>query len=455
MRPRDKRLSADDALRSSARILLCLIFVATTASTQSAPILSAQSGPTSGQTLSGERLSVEQAVRAALAQNLAFRAELERIPVAEGQLRQAGLIPNPFLTSTGATDRFYANEGESGWSVGIQQELETAGKRHYRSLTARRDLDRVRHETESTQRDLIARTQKAYFTLVFAERDLNLARETSAILRRFVDLNAERVKVGEAPGVELNLSKIELARSQRNEQEFERRYRGAMASLNLLMGRPPAVSVIATSDFAAPLSLPPDDELLDYGLQHRAEVLAADSNVEARTNAVRLARALRFPNLTLGAGYQQQNSIIGGSSAAGQASQILRRNEQLAFQATLPLTLFNRNQGNVASADYERRAAEETARYARNVVENEISIALANYRSRVLTRTLYEESVLPQLQRNVDAIQESYRLGNENIFAVIQVQRTFFDARHEYIQTLLDLELDRIDLEKATGRPLR
>jgi cobalt-zinc-cadmium efflux system outer membrane protein len=455
MRPRDKRLSGDDALRSSARILLCLIFVATTASTQSAPILSAQSGPTSGQTLSGERLSVEQAVRTALAQNLAFRAELERIPVAEGQLRQAGLIPNPFLTSTGATDRFYANEGETGWSAGIQQELETAGKRHYRSLTARSDLDRVRHETESTQRDLIARTQKAYFTLVFAERDLNLARETSAILRRFVDLNAERVKVGEAPGVELNLSKIELARSQRNEQEFERRYRGAMASLNLLMGRPPAVSVIATSDFAAPLSLPPDDELLDYGLQHRPEVLAADSNVEARTNAVRLARALRFPNLTLGAGYQQQNSIIGGSSAAGQASQILRRNEQLAFQATLPLPLFNRNQGNVASADYERRAAEETARYVRNVVENEISIALANYRSRVLTRTLYEESVLPQLQRNIDAIQESYRLGNENIFAVIQVQRTFFDARHEYIQTLLDLELDRIDLENATGRPLR
>ena len=456
MRPTDKQLSGDDALRSSARIFLCLIFVATTASTQSAPLSSAQSGPTSGQTPSGERLSVEQAVRAALAQNLALRAELERIPVAEGQLRQAGLIPNPFLTSTGTTDRFYNNEGENGWSVGVQQELETAGKRHYRSLTARGDLDRVRHETESTQRDLIARTHRAYFTLVFAERDLSLARETSVILRRFVDLNAERVKVGEAPGVELNLAKIELARSQRNEQELERRYREATAGLNLLMGRPPAVSVVPTSDFAAPLSLPPDQELLDYGVQHRPEVLAADSNVEARTTAVQLARALRFPNVTLGAGYQQQNSIIGGSgsSVTGPSNTLLRA-QQLAFQATLPLPLFNRNQGNVTSADYERRAAEETARYVRNVVENEISIALANYRSRVLTRTLYEESVLPQLQRNVDAIQESYRLGNENIFAVIQVQRTFFDTRHEYIQTLLDLELDRIDLERATGRPLR
>ena len=150
----------------------------------------------------GERFSVEQAVQAALAQNLALRAELERIPVAEGQLRQAGLIPNPVMTATDTSDRYFGNEGEGDRSAGIQQEIETAGKRRYRSLTARSDLERVRHETESTQRDLVVRTQKAYFTLVQAERDLNVARETSAILRRFVDLNAERVKVGEAPGVE-------------------------------------------------------------------------------------------------------------------------------------------------------------------------------------------------------------------------------------------------------------
>src|SRR5438045_8539029 len=96
MRPTDKRLSGDDALRSSARIFLCLIFVATTPSTQSAPISSAQSGPPSGQTPSEERLSVEQAVRASLAQNLAFRAEPDHVPDAGAQLRKHGLNPNPF-----------------------------------------------------------------------------------------------------------------------------------------------------------------------------------------------------------------------------------------------------------------------------------------------------------------------------------------------------------------------
>ena len=197
--------------------------------------------------------------------------------------------------------------------------------------------------------------------------------------------------------------------------------------------------------------------LLKYGVQHRPEVLAADSNVEARTTAVQLARALRFPNVTLGAGYQQQELHHRWQWIVrdGSIQHAITRAATGVSKLTLALPLFNRNQGNVTSADYERRAAEETARYVRNVVENEISIAIDNYRSRVLTRTLYEESVLPQLQRNVDAIQESYRLGNENIFAVIQVQRTFFDTRHEYIQTLLDLELDRIDLERATGGPSR
>ena len=458
VKPMVKLMSGDDTLKSYARIFLCLILVVGTASPQSVPTQSAQSGSTFGQAPSAERLSVEQAVQEALAQNLALRAELERVPVAEGQLHQAGLIPNPVMSSTASSDRFYANEGESGRSLGVQQELETAGKRRYRSLTARSDLERVRHETESTQRDLIARTQKAYFTLVQAERDLDLARETSGILRRFVDLNTERVKVGDAPGVEVNLAKIELERSQRNEQEFDRRFREATAGLNLLMGRPPAASVIPTSDFAAPLlSLPTDQELLDYALQHRPEVLAADSNVQARTTAARLARAFRFPNVVAGADYQKQTSVIGtgGPSATGTPGQSLLRDQKLAFAVTLPLPLFNRNQGNIASADYERRSAEETAQYTRDVVANEVATALANYRSRVLTRALYEESILPQLQRNLEAIQEAYRLGNESIFAVIQVQRTVFDTRIEYFQTLLDLEVDRIDLERATGQSLR
>lgn len=453
----EMRSSGNDTLRSSSRIFLCLIFVAGTVSAQSVPTRPAQPGPTPGQAPVGQRLSVEQAVQAALAQNLALRAELDRIPAAEGQLRQARLVPNPLITSTDTSDRYFSNEGEGDRSVGIQQELETAGKRRYRSLTARGDLERVRHETESTQRDLISGTQKAYFTLVQAGRDVDLARETSAILRRFVDLNSERVKAGEAPGLELNLAKIELARSQRNEQEFERRYREATAGLNLLMGQPPAAPLIPTSDFTAPLlSLPPDQDLLEYALQHRPEVLAADSNLQARTNAVRLARALRFPNVSLGAAYQKTNSVVGvsGLSTTGPSDQVLRH-DQLAFTATLPLPLFNRNQGNIASAEYERRSAEETAQYRRNVVANEVATALANYRSRILTRRLYEESVLPQLQQNIGAIQESYRLGNESVFAVIQVQRTFFDTRREYLQTLLDLELDRIDLEKAVGRPLR
>lgn len=451
------RSSDDTTLRSSARIFLCLILVTGAALPQSAQSSSAGSVPTSEEAPSGGRFSVEQAVQAALSQNLSLRAELERIPVAEGQLRQAGLIPNPLLTSTESSDRYFSNEGEGDRSLGIQQEIETARKRRYRTLTARSDLDRVRHETESRQRDLIARAQTAYFTLVFAERDVSLARETSAILRRFVDLNAERVKVGEAPGIELNLAKIELARSQRNEQEFQRRYREATAGLNLLMGRSPAASVQTISDFTMPLvPMPVEQELVDYALQHRPEVLAADSNVEARKSAVLLARALRFPNVGLGAAYQKTNSIVGvgGSAAALPTNQLLREN-QLTFTLNVPLPLFNRNQGNIASADYERQSAEETAQYVRNVVANEIATALVNYQSRVQTRALYEESVLPQLQRNVDAIQEAYRLGNESIFAVIQVQRTFFDTRNEYLQTLLDLELDRIDLEKAVGKPLR
>lgn len=407
------------------------------------PLLT-QPAPSPALTLSG-------AVQEALANNLSFRAELERIGVAQGQLQQARVVPNPVLGATTSTDRFAAREGEGGWSSSVEQEFETAGKRHYRILTARSDLERVRHETETAERDLTAQVQETYFTLLLNERDLDLARRTSAILERFVDLNRKRVQAGEVPGLELNLAEIELARSRKNEQDFERRFRETSAAMNLLLGRPANSAVHPANDFSAaqPL-LPPDQEFLAFGLRHRPEILAAQSNVQARADAARLARAFRFPNVTLGAGYQKQRSVIGATAL----SEFLRRESQVALTATIPLPLFNRNRGNIVSADHERRAAEEQAQFVRNTVESQITAALSNYHSRVVVRALYESSVLPQMEKNLDAITEAYRLGNESIFAVIQTQRTYFETRHEYLTTLIDLESDRIALERAAGLPL-
>lgn len=441
----------ENILKRSVTIFVCLLFIAARATAQFPSTRPGLAG--TSQTPSSEQVTVEQAVQEALAQNLALRAELERIPAAQGQLRQAGLVPNPVLTSNITSDRVSANEGEGAWSASAEKELETAGKRRYRRLAAGSDLERVRYETDTFRRNLIAQTQKAYFALVQAGRDLSLARETSRILQRLVDLNAERVRVGDAPGLELNLARVELARSHRNEQDFERRDREATAGLNLLMGRPPASAVAPTSDFSAPIASPPEEqELLGYALENRPEILAADKNVEARAAAVGLAQSLGVPNVTWGVAYQQSRSVFSATPTSPYLSDVDRL---LVVQATVPLPFFNRNQGNIASAEYERRSAKEAAQYARKVVENEIAVGLSNYRSRVGIRALYEGSVLPQLQRNVEVIQEAYRAGNESIFAVIQVQRTFFDTRREYLQTLLDLETNRIELERAIGRPLR
>jgi outer membrane protein, heavy metal efflux system len=399
-------------------------------------------------------LTLNAATQEALANNLSFRAELERIGVAEGQLRQAELVPNPVASATIVTDRFAANEGEGSRSAGIDQEFETAGKRRYRILTARSDLDRARHETEVAERDLIAQTQQTYFTLLLNERDLDLAQRTSGVIERFVTLNRKRVQVGEVPGLDLNLAEVELARARKYEQDFERRHRETSAHLNLLLGRPqnsPAVK-LASEFSTSESSLPDDRAFVEYAVLHRSDLLAAESNLEARANAARLARAFRIPNVTLGLSYQRQRSVFGVDSGPLTAP-LSSLDHLVAFTATVPLPLFNRNQGNIASAEHEKRAAAEGALYVRNVVGSQVAEALSNYRSRVSTRELFERSILPQLEKNLDAITESYRLGNESIFAVIQVQRTYFETRHEYLQTLIDLELDRIALEKAAGLP--
>lgn len=413
----------------------------------------AQGGPpsTGAPVAPGAAVSLQQAVDEALANNTSFRAELERIGVAEGLLRQAGVRPNPTASVGTTSDRFYENAGEQVATAGLEQEIETAGKRRYRVLAAGKRLEQVRSETETAEQNLVRRTAEAFFSLLRAQRDIALAREDVGILERLMDLTGQRVKLGEAAGLDLNLAKVELARTQREVLEFERLGQESAVELNLLMGRSPANAVRLAGDFspAVPLGLA-DDALVTYALRHRPDLLASAQALEAARQEERLERALRWPNVSVGAGYQREDRVVGlaGAGAPG-GGELLRRDQALSLSVGVPLPLFNRNQGKIEAAEHETRSAQYATRYVAAVVESDVRAALASYRARQQATALYETSILPLLRQSLQSITEAYRLGNESIFAVIQAQRTFFDTRHEYLAALFELESERIRLNRA------
>ena len=103
----------------------------------------------------------------------------------------------------------------------------------------------------------------------------------------------------------------------------------------------------------------------------------------------------------------------------------------IVFGVTLPLPFFNQNQGGIARADAERRAADARAEGTATVVRLDVQRAL----------------------NAGDIVLESYRLGVADLIDFLDAQRAFRDTQRTYNRALFDQRVSLFELAAAVGRP--
>ena len=137
-------------------------------------------------------------------------------------------------------------------------------------------------------------------------------------------------------------------------------------------------------------------------------------------------------------------------------ARLLQGSDDTAFIVglSLPLPLFDRNQGgrseaafNLAKAKEERRAAEIRVRTA---LSDAYQALLSAYRE---VATLRDE-VLPAARSAFEGISEAYRQGKLTQLDVLDAQRTLFEVREQYTEALSSYHRARARVEGLVGRPI-
>ena len=165
----------------------------------------------------------------------------------------------------------------------------------------------------------------------------------------------------------------------------------------------------------------------------RRQALADVAREEA---GVDLEKARRYPDVTVSIGSQysaedrQRVNLVGVS---------------------LPLPLFDRNQGNVLSAS--RRA--DQARDLRNATElrlrGDVALALEQWRRAQAAIDAHDRSILPAAQQAVDSATRGFRMGKLAFLDVLDAQRTLIDARNRYLQAMAEATEAWASLERLYG----
>ncbi len=368
-----------------------------------------------------------------------LRALRDQRGVAQAQVVQAGLLPNPQLGYTldkqsGNTDPSLINGGGLGlsWEVtsllGYRDRVAAA-----KSTASALDLDIAWQEWQAAQ----AARLTAY-RVVSLESRLPLAQATEAELADALALARQAHAQGHVTTVELAAATEAWSAAQDARFALEQDLTAQRLSLNLALNQP-ADAPLKMKAGANPPELPPTAvaALLDGLEQRRLDLVALTLGYESSEASLRAAVKAQFPKIGLSFTKAHDTSDVKTHS----------------YGVSVDLPLFDRNQGAIAAGqatrqqlfdEYVARVAEARA----NVVQILSNLAVA----RTQLHTL--EAELPELEQIATALDRAMQTRNADAAAWRDARGALLARRAEQARMRQDILELGVALELATGRPL-
>ncbi|MFJ2524413.1 Cobalt-zinc-cadmium resistance protein CzcC precursor [compost metagenome] len=376
-------------------------------------------------------LSLPEALAAAFAQNPELAAAGREVGVAEGERRQAGLLPNPELSWEAEDTR----RDTRTTTITLSQPFELGGKRGARVAVATTGQAIAQLELERQRNGLRADVVQAFHTALRAQTALELAQQSQALTERGLRVVQGRVTAGQASPVEATRAQVQLAQAQSEVGRAASQRSVAYQALARLTGSPLATFDHLQAAKLSPGAAPTAEALLDK-VEQTAEWRLAAAQVERGEASLGSEKAQRIPDLTVSLGSQYSREDRERVNVVG---------------LSMPLPLFDRNQGNVLVA--ARRA--DQARDLRNAVElrlrSETRSALSQWATAMQEVQAYDRTILPSAQQAVDTATRGFEMGKFAFLDVLDAQRTLIEARGLYLAALAAATDARAQLERVYG----
>ncbi len=380
-------------------------------------------------------LSLEQAIR--MAQNSpAARIAKSEINAMQGQLRQAGMRPNPrlFLQSEDlrpwASDYTFSQQTEDyGY---VNQTLEIDGKRGKRMEVAGEQLRETEAQRSLQLLQMDGRVASGYWQAVAAAQTARLLDQDLAAVDEMVRYQKDRVDAGAMRGVDL--LRMQIERDQIAIALNAARNQAAVTRLDLATeigsSLPPSVEL---SDSIETIEQVPEVPLSTV-LQQRQEVVIAREAVAAAEADLKLQKSMGVPDPDVLGGYKRNSA-----------------DNTLFAGLQIPLPIFNRNQGNVDRTRADVQLAQAQLEKVTLTATDEVAAATATYQQNLDTvqTTLPDER--QRAKQDLAIMRDAYKSGGVDLLRYLDAERTEVEVEVTALRTLAEFHMSAIQLQLAYG----
>jgi cobalt-zinc-cadmium efflux system outer membrane protein len=382
-------------------------------------------------------LTLDEALRLALANNPELRASGGRVEAAAGRADQARRWTNPELEL--ASEDVPVRSGsfrDSKNTIGVAQTVPWPGKKKLDGRIGTAGVRLGEADLSLRRVELVRDVKTAFYRVLAAERLVAVAGELVQFAESSASTARKRVEAGAAADQEQLRAEIQLDQARTELAAFQRELVTARQELVTLLGRPD----LSDAPLSGALVETPDAAGLDLGperwLANHPSVVAARTVRDRTELELRRARLEPYPDVRVG--------VDGGREGR-------EDNAIVQFRVSLPLPIVDRSKGRKREAEANVGVAEAELVATEQRLLREWGTVSQRFRTAAEQVATYRERILPKANTALRLVQTGFQEGKFGFIDLLDTQRTTAEARLVYQQKLLELNTAQAELEALLG----
>ena len=381
-----------------------------------------------GQSAAGPtKITLEQAIELARQHNHGLLALRTTILQNQAQEVQANVRPNPTFfadweylplsSPPGISFLDYLHDSTEG-DLGLSYLFERGEKRQHRLEAAQDTTAVTRAQVSDNERTLSFQVAQLFVNAQLAESSLDLARQDLTSFQDTVNISQRQRDIGAMSENDFLQIKIQLVQFQTDVEQAELSKAQALSDLRQQLGYD---SVPDEYDIADELEYRPValklEDLQKRALENRPDLQAAQLGITAADSQYTLAKANGKQDFTLSGNYSHVNSI-----------------SALSFSFSIPLPVFDRNQGTIAQTRYAIAQAREQQKATSSQVLTDVRDAYLGVQSNDRVVNIYRSGPLDDAKRSRDISEYAYRRGAIALLDFLNAERNYRATQLAYRQ---------------------
>ena len=391
-------------------------------------------------TLSGDvagPINVRTLDRLVLRNNPDLVAARARLGVADAQILQAGVLPNPQIT--GAFPLYLSGpNGSNGFSLGLAQDVRSILLRPTKREVASNAAAEVNASMLWQEWQTLGKARLLYVDLVMGEAAAKLAAKNRKLIRDRFDHAKQAIALGNGALSTLSPDLAALSEVARSQDDIERAQLVRRHQLAALL----ALSPDAPLHLAEAIELVPLDSArvradADSIAQRRPDLIALQYGYRSQDAKLRQAILAQFPNLIVSlAGGRDTNAIY-----------------SVTPQASVDVPIFDRNEGNIAIERATRAELEREFHARLAIATGEIEALLSE--TQLTQRQLAAlEPRLREARAIAGKTEQAFAAGNFDERAYVDIELALLTQEQQKLALRQSLLEGQVTLSMLTGAGL-